>query len=1030
MTRRLLPMHKLYRYATLLLLCFNHCRAQDFPDLKFNHLSSRDGLSNDNVRCIIQDARGLIWIGTEDGLNRYDGTGFRVYRHSDTDSSSICNNDIRSMAIDNEKMIWMSTGNGLCRFDPVTGRSINYYHQKNNSNSLLHNYESTPFIDSKGRLWLATPVGIQLFDYHHNRFTTYRMPSFANADEHFNYFSRIQEDRSHRLWALSFFGAYLIDEQTGQLRPYHRDGVASMLTLYQASNGEIYTGEWQGGIKRFYPDTKKYEQVSALKKDNGIVSDIGEWKDHNGRNWLCVAMDEGFLLKDLQTDRSAFYVHDHKDPSSINAFYPCRLFTDKENRVWLASENGVCVIDPAGQYFSTHYLYYQVDENNPKKTGVPRAMLETDDGVMLSAWFAKGLSHYDKNWKLVKFESKVPAYSKSLYASAINGIYRAGDGITWFCTDSGLVKHQATKYSIFIPPAATNATRGDFIVRGILRRPDGLFWLKARQNGIYLFDPATGNFLRQYKVGEKNLAGDVYSLCYDQQSNLWVGSSEGVFLLDDKADTFQQISYASPGKIDAPQVYDLLCDTANMIWGASYNGLVKIDVTKRTAQLMTINDGLPDNILFRVQEDKNHFLWLKSQKGIIRYDKQSEFLFFTHENGLPDVYNAVLGLFDFTRNGRLLVGFNGSVTEFNPYEIHSAKTVPDLLLCDTYIDSKPVDLSNNRLTLAPGQKTLQVHFAITSYSIPSLNKYYYKVPGITNDWQEASNGNVSFSSLPHGHYTLYLKGINNNGTSSNEYQVAIVIQPYWYQTLAFKIAAGLLFSIIAYTMYRWRLNGVRKQAALRQKIVETEMQALRAQMNPHFIFNSLNSIENFIMQNERRLASDYLNKFARLVRMILDSSRNELVPFSKDMEALQLYVDLEQLRFNNKFEYNVSVDAALLHGDYKVPSLLIQPYVENAIVHGLAHCEEDDLFLSVKATLENDCIKYVIQDNGVGRETAAQYNRQNKPHHASVGLKITEERINIFNRQTSANGSIVIDDLFPGRTGAAGTKVQITIKAV
>ncbi len=168
-------------------------------------------------------------------------------------------------------------------------------------------------------------------------------------------------------------------------------------------------------------------------------------------------------------------------------------------------------------------------------------------------------------------------------------------------------------------------------------------------------------------------------------------------------------------------------------------------------------------------------------------------------------------------------------------------------------------------------------------------------------------------------------------------------------------------------------------------------------MNPHFIFNSLNSIENFIMQNEKRLASDYLNKFARLIRMILDSSRNEVVPVAKDMEALQLYIDLEQLRYNNRFTYKTVIDPALTGGDYRVPSLLIQPYVENAIVHGLSHSEEDGLNLTVMATLENEKIKYVVQDNGIGRAQAAAYNQQNKPYHKSVGLKITEDRINIFN---------------------------------
>ena len=201
-------------------------------------------------------------------------------------------------------------------------------------------------------------------------------------------------------------------------------------------------------------------------------------------------------------------------------------------------------------------------------------------------------------------------------------------------------------------------------------------------------------------------------------------------------------------------------------------------------------------------------------------------------------------------------------------------------------------------------------------------------------------------------------------------------------------------------------------------------------MNPHFIFNCLNSIENFIMQNDKRQASDYLNKFSQLIRTILDSSRNEVVPVVKDMEALKLYVELEQLRFNHKFNFTVFVDPVLAGGDYLVPPLLVQPFVENAIVHGMAHSEEKDLNLVVRASLEGDRIKYVIEDNGVGREKAKVYNMQNKPYHKSVGLKITEERISIFNEEDAKKESIKIVDLYDENRNPEGTKVEIVLKAI
>lgn len=240
---------------------------------------------------------------------------------------------------------------------------------------------------------------------------------------------------------------------------------------------------------------------------------------------------------------------------------------------------------------------------------------------------------------------------------------------------------------------------------------------------------------------------------------------------------------------------------------------------------------------------------------------------------------------------------------------------------------------------------------------------------------------------------------------------------------------GFCMLLTIFGFFFYQRNQRLKLEAQKQK-AELEMQVLRSQMNPHFIFNSLNSIENFMMQNEKRLASDYLNKFSRLIRSILDSSRNELIPLAKDMEALQLYVDLEQLRFNNKFRYQTYIDPQLIQGDYRVPSLLIQPYVENAIVHGIAHSTGENLQLTVTAVLENETIRYTIQDNGVGRKQASEYKQQNKPNHKSVGLKITEDRIAHFNNTSEVNDAVEFTDLYDEWNEPAGTKVAVKIKTI
>jgi hypothetical protein len=240
---------------------------------------------------------------------------------------------------------------------------------------------------------------------------------------------------------------------------------------------------------------------------------------------------------------------------------------------------------------------------------------------------------------------------------------------------------------------------------------------------------------------------------------------------------------------------------------------------------------------------------------------------------------------------------------------------------------------------------------------------------------------------------------------------------------------GFIFLLTAIGISFYQRNRRLKIQGQKTK-AELQMQVFRSQMNPHFIFNSLNSIEYFILQNEKRNASIYLNKFASLIRIILSNSRKDVVPFADDMQTLRLYVDLELLRFNHNFCYVTDIDQALLDSDYSVPPLLIQPFVENAIIHGFAYSDRKDLQLKISAILRCEYIIYTIEDNGVGRKRSASYNALNKPNHNSLGMQITQQRISIFNEQHQANSMLNIEDLYDENKNPCGTQVTVKIKTI
>jgi len=204
------------------------------------------------------------------------------------------------------------------------------------------------------------------------------------------------------------------------------------------------------------------------------------------------------------------------------------------------------------------------------------------------------------------------------------------------------------------------------------------------------------------------------------------------------------------------------------------------------------------------------------------------------------------------------------------------------------------------------------------------------------------------------------------------------------------------------------------------------MMALRSQMNPHFIFNSLNAIDNLIQTNQTDKATTYLARFAKLIRSLLESSKNNVVPFHKDFETLQLFLQLEQFRCNNKFVYDLQADDELINGDYKVPPLIIQPFVENAIHHGLLNKQTGERKLLVKASVENNFIRYIVQDNGVGRIKALEIKNLNRPEHQSYGIQISTERIHLYNQNKKTDDIFITDLVDEGR--AVGTEVKVNLK--
>lgn len=253
--------------------------------------------------------------------------------------------------------------------------------------------------------------------------------------------------------------------------------------------------------------------------------------------------------------------------------------------------------------------------------------------------------------------------------------------------------------------------------------------------------------------------------------------------------------------------------------------------------------------------------------------------------------------------------------------------------------------------------------------------------------------------------------------------------PWWKQPIYIGMVLNFFF-ILVYLFYYLSVRRIRMEERLKsefeKKLSNVEMSALRAQMSPHFIFNCLNSIDYYILKNETDKASDYLNRFSRLIRLILQNSRSNYVNLKDELEALRLYIEMESLRFHNRFDYSINLDSSIKLADLEVPPMLLQPYVENAIWHGLLHKKEHGL-LELNMSLKENHLFCVIKDNGIGRKAAAVFRSKSATKQKSMGTQITEDRISLINRLYDTNAAVEIIDLENNQGQASGTQVELTI---
>jgi len=574
---------------------------------------------------------------------------------------------------------------------------------------------------------------------------------------------------------------------------------------------------------------------------------------------------------------------------------------------------------------------------------------------------------------------------------------------------------------------------------------DGYLWLATRGGGLTRYNPDNEQFY-SYK-NKKGLphslsSNTVWSVFIDSRQRIWAGTSNGLSLFIPSTQQFRVFRHeaGNPNSLSSNDVFDIIEDKKGILWiGTSGGGLNRYDPVKETITVFSEAEGLSNNVVYNILLDESSWLWMITNYGISCFDPENS-IFYNY-----DVRDGVqsnefnYGAAYRSHQGEIFFGGMNGYNHFFPKLIRKNSYIPPVTVTSFKILNKliPRDLNNgDTIELKYFENFFTIGFAALDFTNPSRNRHRYFLEGIENDWKlaEVDRHQVSYTDVKEGKYIFRLIGSNNDGIwSDEEFRLVIIIHPPWYGTWYFE---GFMIAILLlglwYIISR-RINKLKQKHSIEKKlltlenqVLDVERKALQLQMNPHFIFNAMNSIQGFILSNDTDKAIYYLSRFSHLMRLILNNSRESYVLMSSELKAIEYYVELERLRFDNRFDFSLTVDPGIDPEHIEIPPMLIQPYLENAIIHGFNSFIGNGL-ISMEVNFSEGLIRIRLEDNGIGRARSKEIQEGMGLTRTSMGMFITAKRVELLKRNKSERFNIKVTDLYNSDGQAKGTRVEIEL---